>query len=102
MGGYIFGKSAARVRAEEALIDAEDRLMATIPEEMTNLALHVERQDVRNQVQTMRGRDLKALFAEKSDRNFWTLVAVAAVLVVKGNLTLVDVAHAVLTFLGFH
>ena len=63
----FFGKSQGRQRADQALIEAEDRLMAYDEEEGTNLANHAKRDAARTQVIVARQRSSHALLKQLSE-----------------------------------
>lgn len=82
--GVFFGQSDGEKRAEQARLDAEDRLMAVHQQEKADLGFHCEAEGERIVVFLTRLRDLAAVSKASSDRNFVTLIIVGAALMIKG------------------
>lgn len=100
--GVFFGKpTEAQIRAEQARINAEDKLMAIHPLERTDLGFHCDAEGERAMVFITRLRDITATFTARSDRNLWATLIVGAVLIFKGIITPADIGSA-LTWLAAH
>lgn len=99
MGGLGVFKSEGELRARQARIDAEDRLLSINPLEHKNLGFHVQAESNRNAVFITRLRDIHATLAAKSDRNLWAVVVLGGLLLAKGIITAEDL-HTVLKWLG--
>lgn len=96
MLGVLFGgKSEGELRARQARIDAEDRLLAINPLEHKNLSFHVLAEANRNAVFITRLRDIHATLAAKSDRNLWAVLILGGLLLAKGIITPQEIGKAV-------
>lgn len=98
--GVMFGQSEAEKRAEQARQDAEDRLMAVHSLEKTDLAFHCDAEAERAIVFITRIRDLAAAQASRADRNFVATIALGALILFKGDLSVAQILHFLGKFFG--
>lgn len=88
----FFAKTEAQLRAEQALIDAEDRLLAYDPEEAEDLGYHSKRDADRTKVIVARQRLTHEMVKAASHRNVVATLAVGLILMAKGIIPLDPVA----------
>lgn len=91
----FFTKSEGQVRAEQALLDAEDRLLAYHPDEATDLHFHSSRDADRMKVIIARQRLTHEMVKITSRRNIWVTVIVGMVLLAKGVIDPVALGNAI-------
>jgi hypothetical protein len=91
----FFSKTEGQIRAEQALIDAEDRLVEFHPDEATDLSFHAHRDADRTKVLVARQRLTTELVKRASTRNTMVTIIVGIILLMKGvNIPLISDAFA--------
>jgi hypothetical protein len=96
----VFGKSPGQLRAEQALEEAEDQLMAFDEAEATNLSFHARRDADRVKVIVSGQRLLKETMAQAANRNIVVTIVIGIILFAKGIIT-PDAIAAAFKALGF-
>ena len=91
----FFAKTEAQLRAEQALIDAEDRLLEFHPEEATDLGFHSKRDADRTKVIVARQRLTHEMVKAASQRNVIATLVVGLLLLAKGIIPLEPVGQAI-------
>lgn len=90
----FFGKTEGQLRAEQALLDAEDRLIAYHPDEAIDLGFHSNRDADRMKVIVARQRLTHEMVKITSRRNVAVTLLVGIVLLAKGVITPEGISQA--------